>query len=124
MKKVYKVKVNGKVYEIELEEVKVVDGKVEVEQKQTVVEAPKAAPVAQSSVKVESSGAKIEAQMPGTIIDVKVKVGDTINEGDLIAIIEAMKMEMEIFADKGGTVSAVNISKGTSVNQGDAIVVL
>lgn len=116
MKKIYKVKVNGKVYEVELEEVKTVDGQVVAEPKTTA----KAAPVAP----VSSNGETVDAPMPGVIVDVKVKVGDTIKEGDLVAVLEAMKMETEIFSPKSGVVSAINVSKGSQVELGDAIVTL
>lgn len=118
MKKVYKIKVNEKVYEIELEELKTVDGKIET--KETKI------PVKKENIEesVESSGAIIEAPMPGVIVDIKVKVGETIKEGDLVAIIEAMKMETELYADKGGTISAVNVGKGSQINAGDTIIIL
>lgn len=121
MKKVYKIKVNEKVYEIELEELKTVDGKIETkETKETKI------PVKKENIEesVESSGAIIEAPMPGVIVDIKVKVGETIKEGDLVAIIEAMKMETELYADKGGTISAVNVGKGSQINAGDTIIIL
>ncbi len=60
--------------------------------------------------------------MPGTIVDVKVAVGQTVKNGDLVAILEAMKMENEIFAPCDGKIVAVNASKGATVNTGDAIV--
>lgn len=117
MKKVYKIKVNGKVYEVELEEVKVVDGQVEVEKTAPAPAAPTPAPQA-------ASGETIDTPMPGVIVDVKVKVGDVVKEGDLVAILEAMKMETEIFSPKSGTVSAVNVSKGSQVELGDALITL
>lgn len=121
MKKVYKIKVNEKVYEIELEEIKTVEGHVEASSTKAAapakVEAPAPTPVA-------STGEVIEAPMPGVIVDIKVKVGDTVNEGDLVAIIEAMKMETELYADKSGKVSAVNVTKGSQINAGDVIVAL
>lgn len=125
MKKVYKIKVNEKVYEIELEEVKTVDGHVEVSAPAAAapVQAPQQ-PVVQAAPVAASTGAVIEAPMPGVIVDIKVKVGDTIAEGDLVAIIEAMKMETELYADKAGKVSAVNVAKGSQINAGDALVVL
>ncbi|MGO2118798.1 MAG: biotin/lipoyl-containing protein [Fusobacterium sp.] len=126
MKKVYKIKVNEKVYEIELEEVKTVDGHVEVSAPAAAaapVQAPQQ-PVVQAAPVAASTGAVIEAPMPGVIVDIKVKVGDTIAEGDLVAIIEAMKMETELYADKGGKVSAVNAGKGAQINAGDAIITL
>ena len=62
--------------------------------------------------------------MPGTILKVNVKVGDAVKKNDLICILEAMKMENEIFAAEDGTVTAINTPQGTSVNTGDAIVTL
>lgn len=117
MKKIYKIKVNGKVYEVELEEVKTVDGKVEVEKS-----AP--TPVAAPAPKAAATGETIDTPMPGVIVDVKVKVGDIVKEGDLVAILEAMKMETEIFSPKSGTVTAVNVSKGSQVELGDALITL
>lgn len=117
MKKIYKIKVNGKVYEVELEEVKTADGKVEVEKS-----AP--APVAAPAPTAAATGETIDTPMPGVIVDVKVKVGDVVKEGDLVAILEAMKMETEIFSPKSGTVTAVNVSKGSQVELGDALITL
>ena len=124
MKKVYKIKVNEKVYEIELEEVKTVDGHVEVSAPKAAAPVQAPQPVIQAAPVAASTGAVIEAPMPGVIVDIKVKVGDTIAEGDLVAIIEAMKMETELYADKSGTISAVNVAKGSQINAGDVLVVL
>lgn len=115
MKKIYKVKVNGKVYEVELEDVKTVDGQIVTESKST--QSVAAAPIS-------SNGETVDAPMPGVIVDIKVKVGDTVKEGDLVAVLEAMKMETEIFSSKSGVVSAINVTKGTQVELGDAIVTL
>jgi glutaconyl-CoA decarboxylase len=62
--------------------------------------------------------------MPGTILKVNVAAGQTVKEGDLLVVLEAMKMENEIFAPKGGTVSQVLVEKGASVNTGDVLVVI
>jgi biotin carboxyl carrier protein len=59
--------------------------------------------------------------MPGTIIDVKVKAGDPVKTGDLLCILEAMKMENEILAPSDGVVASVNTSKGATVNSGDVL---
>jgi biotin carboxyl carrier protein len=60
--------------------------------------------------------------MPGTIVDLRVKAGDSIKRGDILLILEAMKMENEILAPEDGTVATVNVSKGDSVNSGDLLV--
>ena len=62
--------------------------------------------------------------MPGTILDVKVKVGDAVKAGQCLCVLEAMKMENEIPAPKDGTVAQVVAAKGASVNAGDTLVVL
>lgn len=117
MKKIYKIKLNNKVFEVELQDITTVDGEIVVEK-----EAPKATP--KVAPKVSASGETVNAPMPGIIVDVKVKVGQEIKEGDLVAIIEAMKMETELLATKAGVVSAINVTKGSQVDMGDAIITL
>ena len=60
--------------------------------------------------------------MPGTILKVNVTVGQSVKKGDIVAVLEAMKMENEIFAPVDGTVAAVNVNKGASVKTDDVIV--
>ena len=60
--------------------------------------------------------------MPGTILDVKVSVGDSVSSGSVLCILEAMKMENEIVAPQDGTVASVNVNKGDTVNSGDTLV--
>ena len=74
--------------------------------------------------KTVSGGQSVTAPMPGNILKVNVSVGQTVKEGDLLVVLEAMKMENEIYAPKSGTVSQVVVSKGASVNTGDALVVI
>jgi biotin carboxyl carrier protein len=62
--------------------------------------------------------------MPGTVLDIKVAAGDTVKNGDVLLILEAMKMENEIVASGDGKVVSVNVTKGASVNAGDVLVVL
>jgi len=81
--------------------------------------APAAAPVA-----VPANATKITAPMPGTIVNVVVNVGDTVEKGQVLVIIEAMKMENEIVAPVAGKVVAISTSKGSSVNAGDLLLSL
>lgn len=122
MKK-YNVTVNGVVYEVVVEEA---DG--------TAVSAPAAAPavtpapVAAPAPAPKASGAqgsiKVVAPMPGTILKLNVKVGDTLKANDLVCILEAMKMENEIFTAEGGVVKSIEAAQGASVNAGDVIITL
>lgn len=119
----FQVSVNGNTYEVEVEELgggvstAPIMAATPVAAAPPVVAAPKVAPVA-----VPSNAAKIVSPMPGKIVDVKVSVGQTIKEGDLVAILEAMKMENEVFATAGGTVASVNVSSGAMVETNDVIV--
>ena len=92
--------------------------KAPVEEPKPVVEAPKAAPAA------SGSGETVSSPMPGTILDVKVAAGQAVKSGDILFILEAMKMENEIFAPCDGTVSSVAVSKGAAVNPGDVLCVI
>ena len=126
------VNVNGNSYEVEVEEVG--GGVFSAPVSSPVVSAaPTTAPVAQEAPKAAPApvaapapaGANVvSAPMPGTIVSVKVNVGDTVKQGDVLCILEAMKMENEIMAPADGKVVAVNTSQGATVNTGDALVSL
>ena len=79
--------------------------------------APKAAPAAAGSVKVD-------APMPGNILDVKVSNGASVKAGQVLVILEAMKMENEIVAPQDGTVASINVNKGDTVKAGQTIITL
>jgi len=126
MKK-YNVTVNGVTYEVVVEEA----GSVASAPVAAPVAAPAAAPAPAApapAAKPAASGAagsiKVTAPMPGTILKMNVKVGDTIKANDLVCVLEAMKMENEIFAAEGGTVKSIEAAQGASVNSGDVIVTL
>ena len=68
--------------------------------------------------------ADVEAHITGTVWKIEVKVGDTVEEGDTVVILESMKMEMPVEAEDEGTVSAVVVEEGQSVSEGETLVVL
>ncbi len=107
--KVYKVKVNGKVYEVELEAVE--ESKEEIK-----------ADALKSTNNVD--GKNIVAPIAGKVVDVKVKVGDVVKEGQTVAVIEAMKLENEIQSQFAGKVVDVRVNKGSAVNNKDVLIVL
>lgn len=127
MKK-YNITVNGTAYAVEVEEVGGASTPVAAP-----VAAPTTAPVAPAAPKAApaapaaapSAGAQtIDCPMPGTILDIKVKAGDAVTAGQILVILEAMKMENEIVAPGAGTVDAVMVTKGQAVNAGDLLVSL
>ncbi|MCD6321814.1 MAG: biotin/lipoyl-binding protein [Clostridiales bacterium] len=116
----YKIKVNGKEYEVEVEQI---GGDPVVSAVPKTAKTVVAAPVAKATNKAQGTegSVKIEAPMPGTILDVKVAVGDTVEKGQALLILEAMKMENEIAAPEAGTVSSINVETGASVESGQLI---
>ena len=106
--KQYKVNVNGTVYEIAIEEVEPSEIKA----------APAASSPAAASVSAPAGGEKVTAPMPGNILAVNIKVGDTVKAGQVGMILEAMKMENEIMIPVDGKVTAVAVSKGSTVESG------
>lgn len=125
----FNVTVNGVSYQVSVDEVGV-SAAPAVTAAPAPVAAPVAAPAAPAAVAAPAApaapvaGEKIAAPMPGTILDVKVKVGDTVKKGDILVILEAMKMENEILSPIDATVKQVSVTKGASVGSGDALVVL
>lgn len=113
--KIYKVKVNGKVYEVELEA---------VNENNATISAPAAAPATTASAPVSNGAATILAPIAGKVLDIKVKVGDFVKKGQVVAIIEAMKLENEIPASAEGKVVEIKVSKGSAVNNKDVLIVL
>lgn len=112
--KAYKVNVNGNVYEITLEVIDKAD-----------IKAPAApAPVASAPVAAPAGAQTISAPMPGNILKVNVTNGQAVKKGDVLMILEAMKMENEILAPNDGTVSSVNVTAGQTVDSGAVLCTL
>lgn len=113
MKK-YKVNVNGTVYEVAIE---VMDGAAPTA-------ASAAAPAPAPAAAAPAGGEKVASPMPGTILSVNVSNGQAVKKGDVLFILEAMKMENEIMAPCDGTVASVSVTKGAAVDTGALLCVI
>ena len=143
--KEYKYKINGNLYNVVIGDIEEniahveVNGThytVEMEKKPKAAPAPKpvvrpaakpaATPAAAPVAKPAAGGAKsgVKSPLPGVILDIKVNVGDAVKKGQTIIILEAMKMENSINADKDGKIAAINVSKGESVLEGTDLVII
>ena len=121
----YKVKLNGKIYEVEVEK-----GNAELLSEYDAISAPVAAPAASAVAAAPAaaaapapaaSGNATKSPLPGVVVAVKKNVGDKVKAGEVVMLIEAMKMENEITATKDGTLVAVLAPKGTQVQVGSAL---
>ena len=125
MTKQYTVTVNGTAYEVTVESVS--GGRMASAPVARTASAPvarAAAPVAAPAPAAAPAAPKAAPAASGTILDVKVAAGQAVKSGDILFILEAMKMENEIFAPCDGTVSSVAVSKGAAVNPGDVLCVI
>ncbi|NJP40788.1 biotin/lipoyl-binding protein [Oscillospiraceae bacterium HV4-5-C5C] len=143
--KQYRITVNGHSYDVQVDEMNgapVVSpapaaGPVRVPVSQPAAAAPQETPAAAPETKPETpekpaeagagklgEGEVVKAPMPGTILDVRVNPGDTVKRGDILCILEAMKMENEIQSPRDGRVTGVAVAKGSTVNAGDNLVSL
>ena len=127
---IYKVTLNGKIYEVEVEKGEAViqaeyeaalpKAAPQAETQEVATAAPAAAPTATAAP--ASAGANsVTAPMPGTINAVKVTSGQQVKKGDVLFLLEAMKMENEIYADKDGKIGQVFVQKGASVSTGSPL---
>ena len=128
----YKVTLNNRVYEVEVEagkamlldEYEAIAPSAPAAPVAAPVAAPAAAPAAPAAPAITGTGEAVTAPMPGTILKVNVQNGQAVKEGDVLVVLEAMKMENEILAPKNGTVTQVLVSKGSSVDTGAPLVVI
>ena len=123
----FNITVNGNTYEVDVEEIGGVVTSAPVVAAPVATQAPApaqkpAAPAQKPAAPAPAGATKVTAPMPGTVVSVKVNVGDKVTKDTVVAILEAMKMENEIFAGVDGTVAGISATAGASVNTGDVIV--
>lgn len=119
----YRITVNGTAYDVAVEEL----GAGSVPAAAPVAAAPVAAPAAPTAAPAASGAAgsiKVAAPMPGKILAIKANNGQAVKKGEVIMILEAMKMENEITAPEDGTVASINVGVGDSVESGDTLATL
>lgn len=126
----YKVTLNNRVYEVEVEQGEaMLVNEYELAAPAVAAPAAPAAPVAAAPAAAPAAGALaagevITSPMPGNILKINVAQGQHVNEGDVLIVLEAMKMENEISATKSGTVAQINVTKGAVVETGTPLVVI
>lgn len=115
----FNITVNGKTYDVAVEEV----GGAAPSAAPVQAAAPAPAPAAPAAAPAPAvgSGTPVKAPMPGNILDVKVSVGDTVTTGQVLVVLEAMKMENDIVAPAAGKITSLTVKKGDTVNSDDVI---
>ena len=118
--KIYKIKVNGKTYKVELESIEEGKGSAPaIEKKEEVKAAPVSAPAPAAT---PSEGQSVLSPIQGSVVKILVKVGDHVKKGDVLLIIEAMKLENEVVSTYDGEVASILVSKGQNVQAKEALV--
>lgn len=121
----FNITVNGAPYSVTVEEAAAGSAPVAAAPVAPVVSAPVAAPAAPAAAPAGAQGAvSVSAPMPGNILDVRVSVGASVKAGDILVILEAMKMENEIVAPQDGVVASIDCAKGDVVNVGVTLITL
>lgn len=118
----YTITVNGNVYDVTVEE-GTASGSAPAQVKKPAP-APKAAPKPAPAASGTAGSIKINSPMPGKIVDIKANVGDKVTKGQVILVLEAMKMENDIVAPEDGTIASISVSVGSSVESGETIATL
>ena len=119
----FKIKLEGKIFEAEVEEIIDGDSPVFLDIKKEPV-APPVTSAAQPKTSSTGSSKIVVAPMPGKIISIKCAVGQPVKAGDVLLILEAMKMEQEIKAKSDGTVSEIKVSAGSTVQKDEILITI
>ena len=109
---------------VKLSEERRAEGSEERRVKSEEFNSPSASTASTSSASTAAAGKPVVAPLPGTINEIKVKVGDKVNAGDTVVILEAMKMQNNIEAETSGTITSINVNKGDAVMEGDTLVTI
>ncbi len=117
----YRITVNGTAYDVAVEELVAGAAPAPVAQVAAPVAAPAPAAPAPAAKSTGAGSIKVASPMPGKILDVKTKVGDAVKKGQVLLILEAMKMENEVVAPEDGTVASVDVAVGAMVEAGDTL---
>ena len=128
----YTVKLNQKIYEVEIEKAGAVVPAATPQTQPTPAAAQPSTPIPQAAIPSSGSGnvnsipsnTEIESPMPGKILSISATVGQQVNAGQCLMVLEAMKMENDMVAPRDGTVKQILVSQGTMVNTGDILAVL
>ena len=115
----FNVTVNGVTYDVVVEEVGAAAPAASTAP--AAAPAPVAAPAAPKAAPANAGAVAVKAPMPGTIMKINVAVGDKVKKGDIVCVLEAMKMENEIFAPVDGTVTSLPVAKGASVQTDEVL---
>lgn len=120
----YRITVNGTAYDVAVEEL----GAGQAPAATPVAAAPVAAPAAPAPVATPAAGqagsVSVSSPMPGKILSIKTSVGAAVKQGDVILVLEAMKMENDVVAPQDGTIASINVAAGDSVESGDTLATL
>lgn len=116
---IIEIEVNGTSYSVKMKE-----EEVKVKKTPTLIRKPSSATIEPIKINPSSSKTKIIAPIPGVILSIAVKVGDTIKEGDALLVLEAMKMENSITSEESGTVAAIKVKVGQQVLQSEVMIEL
>ncbi len=123
MRRKFRVVVNGKVFVVEVEEIAGKEEKSTKEKQKAPSQIGQTKRISEEKSTAAPEGAVL-APMPGKITEIRVKVRDRVSKGDILLILEAMKMENEIVAPRDGTVREIRVKEGKTVNRGDVLLLL